>query len=266
MKLTMLGTGNALVTDCYNTCFLLENHKKYFLIDGGGGNKIFSQLKNIGCDWMNVKNIFVTHKHLDHFMGIIWFVRMICQFMNHGDYKGDAYIYSHEKILNLIRDISGKLLLKKETRFIDDRLHLVKISDGEILKIIDKNFTFFDIQSTKAKQFGFCLEIEKNKKLTCCGDEPYTDKIKKYAENSDWLLHEAFCLYSEEKIFDPYEKNHSTVKDACEIAEKLHVKNLILYHTEDKNLKNREKLYKAEGLKYFSENLFIPNDLDSIEL
>lgn len=232
MKLTMLGTGNALVTDCYNTCFLLENHKKYFLIDGGGGNKIFTQLKNIGCDWMSVKNIFVTHKHLDHFMGIIWFVRMICQFMNHGDYKGDTFIYSH----------------------------------GEILKIIDKNFTFFDIQSTKAKQFGFCLEIEKNKKLTCCVDEPYTDKIKKYAENSDWLLHEAFCLYSEEKIFDPYEKNHSTVKDACEIAEKLHVKNLILYHTEDKNLKNREKLYKAEGLKYFSENLFISNDLDSIEL
>ncbi len=25
MKLTMLGTGNALVTECYNTCFLLEN-------------------------------------------------------------------------------------------------------------------------------------------------------------------------------------------------------------------------------------------------
>lgn len=96
MKLTMLGTGNALVTDCYNTCFLLENQKKIFLVDGVGGNKIFTQLKNIGCDWMDVRNIFVTHKHLDHFTGIIWFVRMICQFMNHGDYKGDAYIYSHE--------------------------------------------------------------------------------------------------------------------------------------------------------------------------
>lgn len=116
------------------------------MVDGGGGNKIFTQLKNIGCDWMDVRNIFVTHKHLDHFTRIIWFVRMICQFMNHGDYKGDAYIYSHEEILNVIRDISKKLLLEKETRFIDDRLHLVQISDGENLKIIDKNFTFFDIQ------------------------------------------------------------------------------------------------------------------------
>ena len=56
------------------------------------------------------------------------------------------------------------------------------------------------------------------------------------------------------------------MKDACEIAEKLFIKNLILYHTEDKNLKNREKLYKAEGEKYFSGNLFIPNDLYVIEL
>lgn len=67
MKLTMLGTGNALVTDCYNTCFLLENQKKIFFVDGGGGNTIFTKLKQIGCDWMNVRNIFVTHKHLDHF-------------------------------------------------------------------------------------------------------------------------------------------------------------------------------------------------------
>ena len=34
MKLTMLGTGNALVTECYNTCFLLEDRGQLFLTDG----------------------------------------------------------------------------------------------------------------------------------------------------------------------------------------------------------------------------------------
>lgn len=38
MNLTMLGTGNALVTECYNTCFVLEENGKYFMVDGGGGN------------------------------------------------------------------------------------------------------------------------------------------------------------------------------------------------------------------------------------
>ena len=38
MKLTMLGTGKAVVTECYNTCFVLSDGKKHFLVDGGGGS------------------------------------------------------------------------------------------------------------------------------------------------------------------------------------------------------------------------------------
>ena len=54
------------------------------------------------------------------------------------------------------------------------------------------------------------------------------------------LLHQA-------DIFHPYEKHHSTEKDACELAEELHVKNLLLYHTEDNNISQRKELYYNEG-------------------
>lgn len=85
-------------------------------------------------------------------------------------------------------------------------------------------------------------------------------------ENSKWLLHEAFCLYSQADIFSPYQKHHSTVKDACELANKMNVKNLLLYHTEDKNIKKRKELYTAEGKQYYQGNLYIPDDLEVIEL
>lgn len=266
MKLTMLGTGNALVTECYNTCFLMEDNKQYFMVDGGGGKTILSQLKKSGYDWMKIRHIFVTHKHIDHLLGIIWMVRMICQFMNHGEYKGEAFIYSHKEVLDLIRDISKKLLQKKENSFIDRKLHLVEVSNEESLDIIGHQFTFFDIQSTKAKQYGFSMEIDDTRKLTCCGDEPLKDSVAHFAVKSDWLLHEAFCLYSQVDIFDPYEKHHSTVKDACKLAEKLGIKNLLLYHTEDKNIKKRKELYRKEGRKYYTGYLWIPDDLDTIEI
>ena len=35
MKLTMLGTGNALVTECYNTCFAIDDEGKTLMVDGG---------------------------------------------------------------------------------------------------------------------------------------------------------------------------------------------------------------------------------------
>lgn len=266
MNLTMLGTGNTLVTECYNTCFILQENNEYFMIDGGGGSMILHQLKHADIDWKNVRNIFVTHKDIDHITDILWIVRMICQYMNHGEYEGDATIYAHDEVIDLLRDLAGKLLQKKENDFIDNRLHLIAVEDGESINILNKKVTFFDIHSTKAKQFGFCMELEKDKKLTCCGAEPYNPYEKKYAENSTWLLHEAFCLDSQADIFHPYEKHHSTVKDACILAEKLNIKNLLLYHTEDKNISQRKELYYNEGKKYFNGKLLIPDDLESVEL
>lgn len=113
------------------------------------------------------------------------------------------------------------------------------MADGEEKTILGRKTTFFDIGSTKAKQYGFCMELGSGEKLTCCGDEPYNECEKQYAEHSTWLLHEAFCLHGQAEIFHPYEKHHSTVKDAAELAESLGVKNLLLYHTEDRNIARR---------------------------
>lgn len=51
----MLGTGNAMVTECYNTCFVLRDGDKHLLVDGGGGNTLLAQLKHAGFDWMDMQ-------------------------------------------------------------------------------------------------------------------------------------------------------------------------------------------------------------------
>ena len=56
------------------------------------------------------------------------------------------------------------------------------------------------------------------------------------------------------------------MKDSCELAESLGIKNLLLYHTEDKNIENRKTLYEAEGKPYYTGNLYVPDELDVIEL
>ena len=63
MELTMLGTGNALVTECYNTCYVFEENDKYFLVDGGGGNEILKRLKYNNIDYRKIHDIMITHKH-----------------------------------------------------------------------------------------------------------------------------------------------------------------------------------------------------------
>ena len=266
MKLTILGTGNAAVTKCYNTCFVITDGDRQFMVDGGGGNTILRQLEEAGLNWRDMRDIFVTHKHIDHLLGIIWMVRFITQSMVRGSYDGEARIYAHDEVLGLIRQMAEGLLQPKQAAMIDDRLHLIEVRDGETLNIIGHDITFFDIGSTKAKQFGFTMDLGDGQKLTCCGDEPFNERERVYAEGSKWLMHEAFCLYGERDTFKPYEKHHSTAKDACELAEQLNVENLILYHTEDKNIVNRKRLYTEEGQAYYHGNLLVPEDLECIEL
>ena len=266
MDITLLGTGNAQATACYNTCFVMRDGERRLLVDAGGGNGVLGQLKRAGIDWHDLHEIFVTHKHIDHLLGIIWIVRVICQAMAKGDYEGETVIYGHDEVLDLLRRMADELLQAKQTRFIGDRVRLVAVADGEVREVMGHHTTFFDIRSTKAKQFGFSMELGGGRRLTCCGDEPYNECERAYAEGATWLLHEAFCLHAEADIFSPYEKHHSTVKDACELAEQLHVENLVLYHTEDKNIARRKELYGQEGGAYFSGSLFVPDDLETIAL
>ena len=162
--------------------------------------------------------------------------------------------------------MAGKLLRANEVAHIDGRLHFVEVTDGQKIEIIGHMTTFFDIGSTKAKQFGFSMELGPGRRLVCCGDEPLSNAGRPYAQDAEWMLHEAFCLYSQANVFDPYEKHHSTVRDTCELAEELGVQNLLLYHTEDHTLAHRKELYAAEGQPRFSGRLWIPDDLESIEL
>ena len=195
MKLTILGTGNATVTECYNTCFVISNKENHFMIDGGGGNMILHQLKSAGFDWKEMRDIFVTHKHIDHLLGIIWMMRMILQNMNRGTYDGEATIYGHEEVIAILEKIAGEVLSEKETKNLGKRLHMVVVEDGEEREIIGKPVTFFDIHSTKAKQFGFSMELEPGKKLTCCGDEPYNERKRcMHRTVSGFCMKHSVCL------------------------------------------------------------------------
>lgn len=266
MKLTMLGTGNAQAVQCYNTCFLLEENDRRLLVDGGGGNGILLQLDRSGLAITDLHEIFVTHKHIDHILGIVWIMRMLATAINKGEYEGSAVIYAHDEVIGILKSLASSLLQEKQARHIGGRIQLVTLCDGEEFSLIGHRAQAFDIHSSKARQFGFCLHYGAGQRFCCCGDEPYNECERQYAQDSDWLLHEAFCLSSQADIFKPYEKHHSTVKDACQIAEQLRVKHLILYHTEDKNLSCRRALYSAEGKEYFSGRLFIPDDLESIDI
>lgn len=266
MQLIMLGTGCATATRCYNTCFALKNGGEYFLVDAGGGNGIFRQLDGAGISLANIRNMFITHCHTDHLLGAIWIVRYVAMYMLRGKYEGDFTIYAHEELARSIKTICELTLPEDHLRFMGERIMLEAVADGESRESSGMRLTFFDIHSGKARQFGFRAGLPEGGSLVCLGDEPYNELNRKYVDGADWLLAEAFCLYSDRDTFKPYEKHHSTALDAGRLAASLGVGNLVLYHTEDTKLAERKRLYTEEAAEEFSGNIFVPDDLEKIDL
>lgn len=262
----MLGTGNALVTRCYNTCFAIQDDDEYFLVDAGGGNGIMRQLQDAGIPMEQIHHIFLTHEHTDHLLGMIWMIRMIATKIRKEQYEGNLRIYCHSALVETVRTIANLTLPKKFTRLLDHRIQFVPLHNGDTKHILDYDVTFFDILSTKAKQFGFTTVLKNRKKLTFAGDEPLNRECVSIVKGSSWLLHEAFCLYKDRDRFKPYEKHHSTVKEACELAEELKIPHLLLWHTEDKQISERKALYTAEGHTYYRGELYVPDDREIIAL
>ena len=212
----MLGTGSALVTRCYNTCFTLHTPEAMLLVDAGGGNGILAQLEKAGIKLGDVHHIFITHAHTDHIIGVLWVLRVYIQYAMRGMIEGQLHIYGHDKSLHVLRTMVELMLPAKLQQQIGTIIVLHELHAGDEWTVGDLNLTCFDILSTKEKQFGFTALLPDGQRLCCLGDEPYNPANEHYVKDVNWLLAEAFCLYDHRDIFKPYEKNHVTVKDAAE--------------------------------------------------
>ena len=261
-KLTMLGTGNAVVTHCYNTCFALQTDSTTLLVDAGGGNGILARLESTGICIRQIHHMFVTHAHTDHILGTAWVIRMVVS----KPYEGKFHIYGHDKVLHVIDTICRMTFAAKHIAAFAERIEMHCLSDGEKFRAGDIEMECFDIHSTKEKQFGFRATLTDGTSVVCLGDEPYNPLNERYARHADYLLCEAFCLYADRERFHPYEKHHSTVLDAGRVATSLGAGTLVLYHTEDKTLATRRATYTAEAASLFAGNIIVPDDGEVIPL
>lgn len=264
-KIIMLGTGCGDTTFFYNTCFMIQNDSGNFLVDTGGSIDIIKRLEKQKISLGDIHHIFISHSHTDHILGLIWMLKKISVMLMRDELEEDINIYCNDDVYIAIKDILKHVLPKKLVDLIHANIKFHILEDNEVVEINGIEYTFFDVRDKSVKLYGFKGVID-NKTLTFLGDVTLNPELNDVVKNSDYVMHEAFCLDSEENIFHAYEKHHSTVKHACNIMNDLNVKNLILFHTEETHKNERKELYEAEGKKYFNGNVIVPDDMEEIEV
>ena len=265
MKLVFLGTSGAMPTiqrglSC--TCLVKDN--EVLMFDAGEGAQI-SYLKS-GLPWNKKMKIFVTHLHGDHCIGILG----LLQSMNlqnrvkpleiFGPEGIDEFITANIKILNfglsfpvLITKINEGMLVdeKDYSIFASDAKHRIpafsfrfdeKDKPGEFFPEKAKALGIPEGKLWHELQIGNSVEIDGKKivpsqvtgekrsgrKIGISGDTRPTDKLVEFFKNCDYLSFDS--TFADELKKKAVEANHSTAKEAAELAEKANVSTLILTH------------------------------------
>ncbi len=266
-KIIVLGTGAGTVYESYNTCFVMEsNDENYFLVDTGGGGEILKQLRRANIDPNRVRDVFISHKHIDHSHGAIWIFRNADLAMKRGVYEGILNFYCNDEVAEILKHQVYTLLREGQRQFLGKRIFINTVNDRSHFYVGNYEIEAIDLKSQIAKQFGFKMTLNNGKKLVFTGDESPTDELQSELVGYDWLLREAYCLESESAQYNPQRLGHSTVAAVSQKAEELGIKNLVLWHSREYPDGNRKELFEAEAKQFYSGNIYAPNDLDIIEL
>lgn len=102
-KITMLGTGNGGTINLYNTCFVIQNEQGVFLVDTGGSIEIIKRLKQANIKLEEIRNIFISHSHTDHILGLIWMFKKMSRMAMHGEIKEKINIYCNDVVYEAIK-------------------------------------------------------------------------------------------------------------------------------------------------------------------
>ena len=298
MKLVFLGTSGAMpTTDRGLTCICLVKDNEILMFDAGEGAQI-SYLKS-GLPWNKKMKIFVTHLHGDHCIGILG----LLQTMNlqnrtesveiFGPDGIDEFIAANIKILNfglsfpvLISRVNEGLIVdeKDYSVFANDASHGIpafsfrfdeKERPGEFFPENAKALEIPEGKLWRELQMGNSIEIDgkeilssqvtgkrrPGRKIGVSGDTRPTDELAEFFRNCDYLSFDS--TFADELKEKAVEANHSTAKEAAELAEKANVSTLILTHF---SARYNDESVLLEEAKKIHDNTIAAKDLLEVNI
>jgi len=268
------------------------------LFDCGEGTQRQMMIAKTG--FRNLDNIFITHLHTDHFIGLFGLIET----MSLNERSRELNVYSPKaEVLRALFEAFGYDQLNYDIR-------VRELKDGEEVKFdgfkvvafrtehIVKSVGFAIIENDRRGKFNrekaekelgippgplyaklargesivwkgrtitpdmVLGEKRRGRKVVYTGDSRPTKRTVEIARNADILIHDA--SFKEELKDWAIESGHSTAKEAAEVAREANVKKLILTHISTRYSKDASPLLE-EAKKVF-ENTIIAEDFMSLEV
>ena len=266
-SVTILGNGSAVPTDTQNpTAQLVRYQGQRFLIDCGEGTQM--QMIKYHTGFKNLRHIFISHLHGDHFFGLVGLLSTFHLFGR----KEPLHLYGPSDLksfLDLSFKISNTTLLyplffhstedKDSILYEDENLTISKIplkhslpttgflfAEKKRPRKLNKAFVTKyqpSIAQMKAIKTGRDYHLpsggvlenhlitsvgKPQRKYAYCSDTAYDERIVPFIQGVDLLYHES--TFENAALDKALNRLHSTAMQAATIAQMAKVKKLLLGH------------------------------------
>jgi len=300
-SLTILGCGSAMPTrKNFPSSQLLEIRDKQFLIDCGEGTQI--RMCQLGVKANRLGHIFISHLHGDHCFGLMGLISTFGMLNRtselHIHAQSDLEKIMQPQLNYFCTDLSFPVIFhtinpRKHELIYEDRsvqvfsiplkhrvpccgfLFEEKPRDRHILRDMIDFYHIPTWRIPKIKQGEDFMteegEVIHNAMLTVpgelpkrfayCSDTAYSEKIIPIIQGVDCLYHEA--TFMEDELIRSKQTEHSTARQAGEIALKANVKKLIIGHYSARYNNQIEILNEAKAV---FENTVLGEDLTVYEI
>jgi ribonuclease Z len=250
---TFLGTSSATPTvDRSLPSVAIRKDGDVILFDCGEGTQ--RQMMKYGVSYMKVKAIFISHLHMDHFLGVFGLVETMALNGRKGKLtlygpRGSNAVFGKKNFVEII-EVDGKFSADFETfavsafeakhgkdafgfciqeksrrRFHEEKAKALGLKGRMFTEIQNKGSLQIGGKTIKLSDITY---LQPGKKIVYSGDSAPCASLAKAAKGADILIHEAtFC---EDKKEEAKEAQHSTALQAAKAAKKAGVKALILTH------------------------------------
>jgi len=302
IRITFLGTGSAIPTARRShTAIYLQYKAENILIDCGEGTQ--RQFRKARLNPCKVTKILITHWHGDHVLGLSGFLQTLAlngiarkvelygpvgtkkkvreffdTFMRPGwkmnldvfevdsgvFLENDGWYVEAQPAKHSVAANSYSFIVKEKNRLDRDKLAKLKIPNSPLIgKLVAGKTVTIDGKKVDGKKL---LYTEPSRKVTVVLDTLVCQGAVLNSKDADLLICESSYSVDEAEIAK--EHMHLTSKDACTIAKKAKVKNLILTHISQRyDVIPKKILSEAEDvLKATKIGVRVAEDFDEVVL
>lgn len=297
MELVFLGTSSAIPTSHRNhSAVALKAFGEIMLFDCGEGTQL--QMSKAKISPMKINNIFITHFHGDHILGLPGIIQsmafrgrknplhifgpkglveMVNIIRNFGYFSLTFEIYMHEindgiileeenyriscsKMNHTVLNFAYSVYEKRRPKFIKEKAITLGIKPGPDFGKLQQGIAV-KVGDTVIQPEQVLGEERKGRKVVYSGDTSPSEQMIEFAKDADVLIHESTFegMYGDKA----HEMGHSTSTQAAEIAKKANVKKLILTHVSTRYKKS--DILETEAREIFEDST-VAEDFMQIEI